>query len=68
MRGHGMAVVGPDVHWTVFRSVYTELNARIELEALKLGQPKFMNQYEVNRTDRIDRSWNQWVHDMESRK
>jgi ribulose-5-phosphate 4-epimerase/fuculose-1-phosphate aldolase len=66
MRGHGMAVVGPDLQWAVFRSVYTELNARIELEALRVGQPKFMNKFEVNRTDRMDRAWNQWVHDMEA--
>src|SRR5262249_43094605 len=67
MRRHGMAVTGPDVRWTVFRAIYTEENAKIELEALKLGQPKFMNKYEVDRMDRIDRIWDQWVADAEKK-
>jgi HCOMODA/2-hydroxy-3-carboxy-muconic semialdehyde decarboxylase len=37
MRGHGVAVVGPSLPFAVGRSIYLELNARIELQAIRLG-------------------------------
>jgi HCOMODA/2-hydroxy-3-carboxy-muconic semialdehyde decarboxylase len=37
IRGHGNAVVGASAPWAVLRAVYTQLNARAELEALSLG-------------------------------
>jgi ribulose-5-phosphate 4-epimerase/fuculose-1-phosphate aldolase len=38
MRGHGAAVVGPDLPHAVFRSVYTEVNARLQAQAMALGR------------------------------
>jgi HCOMODA/2-hydroxy-3-carboxy-muconic semialdehyde decarboxylase len=37
MRGHGSTAVGKDVREAVFRAVYTEINARLQSEALRLG-------------------------------
>jgi HCOMODA/2-hydroxy-3-carboxy-muconic semialdehyde decarboxylase len=37
MRGHGAVVVAEDLPHAVFRSVYTELNARLQAQALSLG-------------------------------
>ena len=37
MRGHGVAVVGPSIQIAVGRSVYLELNARIQTQATALG-------------------------------
>jgi ribulose-5-phosphate 4-epimerase/fuculose-1-phosphate aldolase len=37
MRGHGMVAVGPAIPYAVGRSVYTELNARAQLQAMSLG-------------------------------
>jgi ribulose-5-phosphate 4-epimerase/fuculose-1-phosphate aldolase len=37
MRGHGVAVVGPALPFAVGRSIYLELNARIQSQALALG-------------------------------
>lgn len=37
MRGHGVAVVGPSLPFAVGRSVYLELNARIQIQAISLG-------------------------------
>jgi ribulose-5-phosphate 4-epimerase/fuculose-1-phosphate aldolase len=37
IRGHGNAVVGASLPWAVLRAVYTQLNARAELEAIALG-------------------------------
>jgi HCOMODA/2-hydroxy-3-carboxy-muconic semialdehyde decarboxylase len=37
MRGHGVAVVGPAVRFAVGRSVYLEVNAKVQTQALSLG-------------------------------
>jgi HCOMODA/2-hydroxy-3-carboxy-muconic semialdehyde decarboxylase len=37
IRGHGVAVVGPDIPHSVGRSIYLESNARIQTQALGLG-------------------------------
>ena len=37
MRGHGAVVVAPDMPRAVFRSVYTEQNARLQAQAMQLS-------------------------------
>ena len=37
MRGHGVTAVGNSIRQAVFRAVYTEINAKLHLEAIKLG-------------------------------
>jgi ribulose-5-phosphate 4-epimerase/fuculose-1-phosphate aldolase len=37
MRGHGVAVVGSTIQYAVGRSIYLELNARIQAQSLALG-------------------------------
>jgi HCOMODA/2-hydroxy-3-carboxy-muconic semialdehyde decarboxylase len=61
MRGHGMAVAAPNVRQAVMMAVYTQLNARVEIQALKLGTPNFMDDKEVGRVDPIERRWEAWV-------
>ena len=61
MRGHGMAVAAADVRYAVLRAIYTQLNARIEAAALSMGAPVFLNAYEVDRTDPVDRPWEEWT-------
>ena len=39
MRGHGVTVVGRSLPFAVGRSVYLELNARVQLQAIALGGP-----------------------------
>ena len=38
MRRHGNVVVGISVEQVVFRAIYTEINAKLEAEALRLGE------------------------------
>ena len=66
MRGHGSAVVGPSIKDAVFRAVYTQVNAQIEAEALKLGPPVFLNSMEAAKVDAANRSnvtrdWDLWA-------
>lgn len=65
MRGHGMAVVAPSVRMVVLRAIYTQLNAQIEAEAVKLGAPTFLNADEAKRTDSPDRPWEIWAADAD---
>jgi ribulose-5-phosphate 4-epimerase/fuculose-1-phosphate aldolase len=39
LRGHGNAVVAPDVRVAVYRAIYTEANAKLVLQAKMLGGP-----------------------------
>jgi ribulose-5-phosphate 4-epimerase/fuculose-1-phosphate aldolase len=39
LRGHGNAVVAPDVRVAVYRAIYTETNAKLVLQAKMLGGP-----------------------------
>jgi ribulose-5-phosphate 4-epimerase/fuculose-1-phosphate aldolase len=66
MRGHGMTVVGESVAEAVYRAVYTENNARLQLDALRLEGPiEFLSDAEgrgataVNRAT-LDRPWELW--------
>jgi HCOMODA/2-hydroxy-3-carboxy-muconic semialdehyde decarboxylase len=48
MRGHGDAVVAPTLRDAVFRAYYTEVNARLELQAITIGGPiNFLSKGEV---------------------
>ena len=37
MRGHGDVAVGPSVKLAVFRAYYTDVNARLQSQAIALG-------------------------------
>jgi len=67
MRGHGNVVVGGSVREAVFRAVYTEVNARLESEALRLGGGRvaFLNGEEAKaaaetNSAQIGRPWELW--------
>ena len=65
IRGHGWVAAGASVRIAVLHAVYTEIDARAETEALKLGPVTFLNQAEAARTmaqnDRqADRPWAIW--------
>jgi HCOMODA/2-hydroxy-3-carboxy-muconic semialdehyde decarboxylase len=65
MRGHGATVVGATLRQAVFRAVYTEVGARLQAEALRLGTPVFLTAGEAEATARtndtqIDRAWEAW--------
>ena len=52
--------VGSSIPYAVVHAVYAQVNAEMEMNALRLGQPKFLNPYEAKRVDRIDRVWEVW--------
>lgn len=66
MRGHGSTVVGNSVEQVVYRAVYTEMNARLQMQAHGLGDPVFLNDEEAVQAARTNdavlrRAWDLWV-------
>ena len=66
MRGHGDVTVGPDVKIAVFRAYYTDVNARLQSQAIGLGtEITYLSAEEGAKADTInfaviDRIWNLW--------
>jgi ribulose-5-phosphate 4-epimerase/fuculose-1-phosphate aldolase len=65
MRGHGSVAAAQSVKHVVFRAIYTEVNARTEGEALKIGKPEFLNIKEAAAAMKtndalVDRPWALW--------
>jgi len=50
MRGHGCTVVGESLPVAVFRAVYTEVNAKLVLQALPLGELNALTPEEADAT------------------
>jgi ribulose-5-phosphate 4-epimerase/fuculose-1-phosphate aldolase len=74
MRGHGMTVIGDSVPEAVFRAVYTEMNARLQLQAAQLEGPiEFLSDEEGRRSTAanrgtLERPWELWKKKALGRK
>ena len=71
MRGHGATMVGVSLRQAVYRAIYAESNARLQAEALRLGQPVFLTPEEAACAARandnnMDRAWDLWVRAVRS--
>ena len=65
MRGHGCTVVAESVRVAVYRAVYTELNARLQLQATMLGEVQALTPGEAEATQvtnegQVERPWSLW--------
>jgi HCOMODA/2-hydroxy-3-carboxy-muconic semialdehyde decarboxylase len=66
MRGHGCVVVGTGLPQVVFRSVYTEVNARLQAQAMALGgqivylDPQEAKKAEASIAGTLTRPWELW--------
>lgn len=66
LRAHGFVAVGPTLQTAVFRAVFTEVNARVQLQAAVLGGPiASLDEEEGRRADALNlatvgRSWDLW--------
>ena len=66
MRGHGDVTVGPSVKMAVFRAYYTDVNAKLQSQAIALGGDiNYLTPGEGAKADAInfaviDRVWNLW--------
>jgi HCOMODA/2-hydroxy-3-carboxy-muconic semialdehyde decarboxylase len=66
MRGHGDVAVGPSVKMAVFRAYYTDVNAKLQAQAIALGgEINYLTPGEGEKAHKadsgvIDRIWNLW--------
>jgi ribulose-5-phosphate 4-epimerase/fuculose-1-phosphate aldolase len=65
MRGHGSVAAAQSVRHVVFRAVYTEVNARMQADAMRLGTPTFLSAEEAAAAAKtndalVDRPWALW--------
>ncbi len=65
MGGHGVTVVAGSLPEAVYRGVYTDVNARLQLEAIGLGAVNYLTEPEARATaatnaSQIGRAWDLW--------
>jgi ribulose-5-phosphate 4-epimerase/fuculose-1-phosphate aldolase len=66
MRGHGAVIAGTSIRHAVFVSVYLELNAKLQMQAMQMGKIKFLYPGEVDAVIKrtgpvgINRAWENW--------
>ena len=70
MRGHGCTVVGESLEQAVYRSIYTEMNAKLQKEAQAMGEPVFLNDEEASKARAtmdatMSRAWERWVAELD---
>ena len=68
MRGHGCVVAGTNIKEAVMFAVYLETNARLQLQAIQLGDPVYLSPGEVDAGMKqfvgelaINRAWEYWA-------
>ena len=70
MRGHGATMVGTaSIRQAVYRAVYAEKNARLQMEALRLGTPIYLTPEEAKgaalaNDQNLDRAWQLWRREV----
>jgi HCOMODA/2-hydroxy-3-carboxy-muconic semialdehyde decarboxylase len=66
MRGHGATIAAPNVRHAVFISIYLEVNAKLQMQAMAMGDIKFLTDGEVDKVIArtgpftINRAWENW--------
>jgi HCOMODA/2-hydroxy-3-carboxy-muconic semialdehyde decarboxylase len=66
MRGHGATVAGSSVRHAVFVSIYLEVNAKLQMQAMAMGDIKFLTSGEVDKVAArtgpytLNRAWENW--------
>ena len=76
MRGHGNAVVAGNLRLAVFRAIYTELNAKIQSESLRLGKVNYLTLQEAKNFQgafegsdaNLQRPWDLWVREVAAQR
>lgn len=72
MRGHGSVAVGMSLKDAVYRAIYTEINAKTQAEALRLGSCTYLTEEEGAATvptmnSQIERAWGIWRSQAKAR-
>jgi HCOMODA/2-hydroxy-3-carboxy-muconic semialdehyde decarboxylase len=67
MRGHGATVVGRSVRHAVFVAIYLEVGAKLQMQAMALGEIKYLSAGEIDKIVArlneytLNRAWENWA-------
>jgi ribulose-5-phosphate 4-epimerase/fuculose-1-phosphate aldolase len=69
MRGHGSTVVGTSIEQAVYRAIYAEVNAKLQLQAVTLGEVTYLNAREAamaasTNDTQLARTWDLWLRQV----
>jgi ribulose-5-phosphate 4-epimerase/fuculose-1-phosphate aldolase len=69
MRGHGSTVVGDSIEQAVYRAIYAEVNAKLQLQAVTLGEVTYLNANEAAKAastnnTQLARTWELWLREV----
>jgi ribulose-5-phosphate 4-epimerase/fuculose-1-phosphate aldolase len=69
MRGHGSTAVGSSLEQAVYRAIYAEINARLQLQAVALGEVTYLNAREAAKAaatneTQLPRVWELWSRNV----
>lgn len=72
MRGHGVTVAAPNLQEAVYRGVYVDVNARLQLEAIGLGAVNYLTAAEgraaaATNASQVGRAWELWKMKVEGK-
>ena len=73
MRGHGVTVAAPSLQEAVYRGVYVDVNARLQLQAIELGAVNYLTEAEgraaaATNASQIGRAWDLWKMQVEGKR
>ena len=73
MRGHGSTTVAPSLKLVVYRAVYAEVNAKLQFQALQLGDPEYLTPGEAatamaSTEGQVERPWALWKEAARARR
>ena len=65
MRGHGSTTVGSSIEVAVYRAIYAEINAKLQIQAVALGPINFLTEEEAalaaaTTEGQVVRAWDLW--------
>jgi ribulose-5-phosphate 4-epimerase/fuculose-1-phosphate aldolase len=66
MRGHGSTVVGSSLEQAVYRAIYAEVNAKLQIQSMTLGEVTYLNGSEAAKAaatndTQLSRVWDLWL-------
>jgi ribulose-5-phosphate 4-epimerase/fuculose-1-phosphate aldolase len=71
MRGHGSTTVGPSLEIAVYRAIYAETNAKLQMQAMTMGAINFLTEEEAelaaaSTEGQVVRAWDLWCQRIDS--
>jgi ribulose-5-phosphate 4-epimerase/fuculose-1-phosphate aldolase len=73
MRGHGVTVAAPNLREAVYRGVYVDVNAKLQLQAINLGPVTYLTEAEARaatatNASQVNRAWDLWKLQVEDKR